>query len=242
MAAHRLAIGRAGCSEIACRRPQAAIEVCARSRIGRHGQHEHSCLCGSGRLYARVCSSCTTSGFRLQRSGLWRCSEARFLSSTTTRVYPRHLDVGVATGCLLDDCRFPVAAPQITLMDLYRELARLASRRLARYAPAPIRPMCSSRGVAPASYDSVGMINLLHCVPGAMPEKAVAFEHARAVLAPVGWCLAQPSSARGQAYVALQQRSGSAIVAGSSSTSRTALKILTPAWRARSGSHARSIR
>jgi hypothetical protein len=34
--------------------------------------------------------------------------------------------------------------------------------------------------------DSVGMTNLLHCLPGAMPAKAIAFEHARVALAPGG--------------------------------------------------------
>jgi SAM-dependent methyltransferase len=99
----------------------------------------------------------------------------------------RHLDIGVATGCLLDECRFPVAAPEITLMDLNPNSLGRAARRLARYAPRTHQAnVLEAWGLPSEAYDSVAMNNLIHCLPGAMPEKAVVFEHARTALAPGG--------------------------------------------------------
>jgi hypothetical protein len=61
---------------------------------------------------------------------LWRCPKARVVA---------HYDA----------CRFPVAAPELTLMDLKPNSLAAAARRLARYAPAA---RCSARrSVAKAS-------------------------------------------------------------------------------------------
>jgi len=118
---------------------------------------------------------------------LWRCPKSRFIELYDANVSPRHLDVGVATGRLLDECRFPVTVPEITLMDLNRNSLDRAARRLARYAPHTHQANALERwGLPSGSFESVAMTNLLHCLPGALPEKSVVFEHAHAVLAPGG--------------------------------------------------------
>ncbi len=66
---------------------------------------------------------------------LWRCSKAGLIELYDAHVSPRHLDIGVGTGRLLDECRFPVPAPEITLMDLNPNSLDAASQRLARYEP-----------------------------------------------------------------------------------------------------------
>jgi hypothetical protein len=72
-------------------------------------------------------------------------------------------------------------------MDLNQNSLDAASRRLARYTPQTHQAnVLQPWGLAHANYDSVGMCYLLHCLPGAMPDKAVVFEHAKAVLAPDG--------------------------------------------------------
>ncbi len=125
--------------------------------------------------------------YRFNGPVLWRCSKERFLELYDANVSARHLDVGVATGCLLDECHFPLAAPQITLMDLNENSLEVAARRLARYEPTTHQAnVLEPWGLQPDSYDSVGMVNVLHCVPGAMLAKTVAFEHARSALAPGG--------------------------------------------------------
>jgi SAM-dependent methyltransferase len=117
----------------------------------------------------------------------WRCPKSQLVELYDAHVSARHLDIGVATGRLLHECRYPVTAPQITLMDVSQNALDMAARRLARYAP---RTHCASVlepwGLQSGAYESVGMSNLLHCLPGAMPAKAVAFEHARTALAPGG--------------------------------------------------------
>lgn len=118
---------------------------------------------------------------------LWRCPKSRIIEFYNENVSGRHLDIGVATGRLLSECHFPVAAPEITLMDLNRNSLEAAARRLARYEPRVHQAnVLEPWGLPAASFDSVGMSNLLHCVPGDMSEKAVAFEHARTALAPGG--------------------------------------------------------
>lgn len=118
---------------------------------------------------------------------LWRCPKRRLVGLYDSFVSGRHLDIGVGTGCLLDECRFPVAAPQVTLMDLNPNPLEMAARRLGRYAPGTHRAnVLESWDLPPASYDSIGMAYLLHCLPGTMSEKAIVFEHARFALAPGG--------------------------------------------------------
>jgi ubiquinone/menaquinone biosynthesis C-methylase UbiE len=118
---------------------------------------------------------------------LWRCPKSRLIDNYNANVSGRHLDIGVATGKLLDECRFPVVNPEITLMDLNPNSLQAASERLARYSPRTHQAnVLEPWGLEPGAYDSVAMTSLLHCLPGKMPEKAVAFEHARAVLSPGG--------------------------------------------------------
>jgi SAM-dependent methyltransferase len=118
---------------------------------------------------------------------LWRCPKARVVAHYDANVSARHLDVGVATGALLDACRFPVTAPELTLMDLNPNSLAAASARLARYAPVTHRAnVLEDWRLEPGTYDSVAMTHLLHCLPGPMSAKGVAFEHAHRALAPGG--------------------------------------------------------
>lgn len=118
---------------------------------------------------------------------LWRCSKARIIELYDANVSARHLDIGVGSGRVLDDCHFPVPEPALTLMDLNPNSLAVASRRLERYHPAIHQANALEPWGLPAnSFDSIGMSHLLHCLPGAMPEKTVVFEYADAALAPGG--------------------------------------------------------
>lgn len=118
---------------------------------------------------------------------LWRCRKERMVALYDEHVSGRHLDVGVGSGALLDACRFPVAAPRITLMDMNPNSLAVTAARVARYAPQTVRANALAPWpVEPASCDSVALSHLVHCLPGAIPEKAVVFEHARSALAPGG--------------------------------------------------------
>ena len=55
---------------------------------------------------------------RFNHRVFWRCPRSRLVELYDDNVSARHLDIGVADGSLLDHCRFPVAAPELTLLDL----------------------------------------------------------------------------------------------------------------------------
>ncbi len=118
---------------------------------------------------------------------LWRCPKSRMVEHYDANVSARHLDIGVGSGTLLNACRFPVAAPEITLMDLNPNSLAAASHRLARYAPRTHRAnVLEDWHLEPGTYESVALTHILHCLPGSMAEKGVAFEHANRSLAPGG--------------------------------------------------------
>lgn len=118
---------------------------------------------------------------------LWRCPKSRLVEHYDVNVSARHLDIGVGTGALLDAARFPVAAPEITLMDLNPNSLAAASRRLARYAPRTHRAnVLEDWHLEPGTYESVALTHILHCLPGSMAEKGVAFKHAKRALTPGG--------------------------------------------------------
>jgi SAM-dependent methyltransferase len=124
---------------------------------------------------------------RFNHRVFWRCPRSRLVAMYDEHVSGRHLDIGVADGSLLDHCRFPVADPQLTLLDLNADALAVAAQRLARYAPTTVEGSALAPfGIPAQAFDSVGMSLLLHCLPGNLRSKAVVFEHARAVLAPGG--------------------------------------------------------
>jgi hypothetical protein len=70
-------------------------------------------------------------------------------------------------------------------MDLNVDTLEFASKRIARYRPEKYRrnvlePIALKAG----KFDSVGINYLLHCLPGSIPSKAVAFDHLKALMNP----------------------------------------------------------
>jgi SAM-dependent methyltransferase len=116
---------------------------------------------------------------------LWECP-ARFLLDLYNRyISSNHLDIGVGTGYFLDKCKFPDADIRLALMDLNPNPLRAASRRLSRYKPETYRRSATEPfNLDTPAFDSVGMMNLLHCIPGDMKTKSVVFKHAKEVMNP----------------------------------------------------------
>lgn len=117
----------------------------------------------------------------------WKCPTRRLLRHYDAHVTANHLDVGVGTGYFLDRCRFPSPSPRIALMDLNRNALDFTARRIARYRPAVYRrnvlqPLSLDSG----KFDSVGLGYVLHCMPGPMASKAVAFDQLKALMNPGG--------------------------------------------------------
>jgi SAM-dependent methyltransferase len=118
---------------------------------------------------------------------LWRCSKGRLVENYERNIGARHLDVGVGTGALLDACRFAGDGPRITLLDMNPNSLAATSARLARYAPEKRQGNALEPWpVEAASFDSVSLTHIVHCLPGPMAAKEPPFAEARRALAPGG--------------------------------------------------------
>jgi 2-polyprenyl-3-methyl-5-hydroxy-6-metoxy-1,4-benzoquinol methylase len=138
----------------------------------------------------------------LSNSLIWRCSTGRLLEHYDRHVSANHLDVGVGTGYFLDHCRFPSPSPRLALMDLNPAALDFAAARIVRYAPETyLRNVLEPIAFDQRPFDSVGVNYLLHCLPGAMGEKAVVFDHLKPLMSPgavvFGSTLLQGGVARG---------------------------------------------
>jgi SAM-dependent methyltransferase len=115
----------------------------------------------------------------------WRCPAGRILQHYDEHVSANHLDVGVGTGYFLDRCQYPSTSPRLALMDLNTNCLDVAAQRTARYQP---ETYCANvlepLPFAAPTFDSVGMNYLLHCIPGTIESKAIAFEHLKALTNP----------------------------------------------------------
>jgi SAM-dependent methyltransferase len=123
---------------------------------------------------------------RISNPLVWRCPTSRILDLYNQHVSASHLDVGVGTGWYMDHCRFP-PEPRLTLMDLNPNSLAAAARRVERYSPDThvvdvLRPIEGHD----ATYGSIGVTYLLHCLAGDIRQKAVVFDHLIPLLAPGG--------------------------------------------------------
>lgn len=108
----------------------------------------------------------------------WRCPAPRLLRHYNTHISANHLDVGVGTGWFVDHATFPSPAPRLALMDLNHDCLDAASRRTARYSPEVyVANVLEPINVDTRPFESIALNYLLHCLPGTMHTKAVAFDH-----------------------------------------------------------------
>jgi SAM-dependent methyltransferase len=118
---------------------------------------------------------------------IWHCPTRQLIDHYNRHVSGNHLDVGVGTGYLLDKCRFPSTTPRVALMDLNQNTLDYASVRIARYRPESYqRNVLEPIPFEAESFDSIGLNYLLHCIPGTITSKAVAFDHLASLLNPGG--------------------------------------------------------
>ena len=146
---------------------------------------------------------------------LWQCPTQELRRVYDRNVSARHLDVGVGTGYFLDKAKWPVPNPAITLLDLNSECLGVAAKRIRRYAPQTVRANILAPLPPLETVKSAALCYLLHCLPGTIPQKAVAFDHLRPLLAPgarvFGATIVQgsvPRSRPAQALMNLYNRKG----------------------------------
>jgi ubiquinone/menaquinone biosynthesis C-methylase UbiE len=114
---------------------------------------------------------------------IWRCSIERTLKLYQRHLSSNHLEVGVGTGYFLDRGRFPDPEPRLALLDLNPHCLKHTEARLARHAPEVYR----ANALAPIElgvkrFDSIAINYVLHCMPGALPEKGIVFAKLKPLL------------------------------------------------------------
>ncbi|MCH8544847.1 MAG: class I SAM-dependent methyltransferase [Alcanivorax sp.] len=121
----------------------------------------------------------------ISSSYIWKCPSKIIEQHYNRHISSNHLDVGVGTGYFLNRCQFPSSTPRIALMDMNPNSLDFVSRRIARHNPETWQQNILEKiesDIAP--FDSVGVNYLFHCLPGAIEEKAVAFDHLKSVMKP----------------------------------------------------------
>jgi hypothetical protein len=123
----------------------------------------------------------------ISNSLIWRCPTRRILALYDQNVTDEHLDVGVGTGWYLDHCKFPPGRPRLGLMDLNPHSLVTTARRITRYQPLQYQAdVLRSIEVDTLPFRSISLTYLLHCLPGSIEEKAVAFDNLAPLLRPDG--------------------------------------------------------
>lgn len=142
-------------------------------------------LAGQAAYTARMLTTYDLMVHRVTGPWIFRCPTRRLDEHYRRHVSANHLDVGIGTGFLLDRCRFPSATPRVALMDLNPATLAHSARRLRRYRPEVYRRNVLERIVLDApGFASIGLNYLMHCVPGAIEAKSVAFDHLKALMNP----------------------------------------------------------
>ena len=114
---------------------------------------------------------------------VWHCPIPRTLELYGRHLSSNHLEVGVGTGYFLEHSRLPGAQPRLALLDLSPHCLARTATRLSRHSPevyranalAPIEPRMKG-------FDSIAMNYVLHCMPGALREKGIAFANLKPLL------------------------------------------------------------
>ncbi|WP_172795226.1 class I SAM-dependent methyltransferase [Polycladidibacter hongkongensis] len=92
----------------------------------------------------------------------------------------------MGSGFFVDHCHFP-HPPRLALMDASKDCLTFSATRLQRYRPSIhehdiLNPIQWER----EGFDSISLGYLLHCLPGAMPEKSIVFKHLKPLMKPKG--------------------------------------------------------
>ena len=116
---------------------------------------------------------------------IWQCPTQQLVNHYNKNITANHLDVGVGTGYFLDRCQFLSSTPRIALMDLNTNALEFAAQRLTRYQ---LEQYCKNVlepiTLEVKKFDSVGINYLLHCLPGSIESKSIAFDHLQTLMNP----------------------------------------------------------
>jgi len=97
------------------------------------------------------------------------------------------LDIGVGTGYYLGKLNLNPNQQQLGLLDLNNNCLKYAKNKLKHLQPeiyqhSVFEPFTSIT----KKYNSASLNYVLHCLPGTIQQKAIAFDHIKAILNPSG--------------------------------------------------------
>jgi SAM-dependent methyltransferase len=131
---------------------------------------------------------------------VWRCPTDEVLRLYEEHVSGAHLDVGPGTGYYLDRCRL-AQPPSLTLLDINPDVLEVAATRLARLEPRVHQAnVLEPIDLEPATFDSIALTHVLHCLPGTLADKGLVLDHLAALLRPGGTLFGSTILAQGVAH------------------------------------------
>jgi ubiquinone/menaquinone biosynthesis C-methylase UbiE len=118
---------------------------------------------------------------------IWQCPRKVLIQFFKEHTSTNHLDIGVGTGYFLKQLHLIPGKQRIGLLDLNQDCLDHAKDELKEFTPEIYHydiftPFTSIT----KKFDSVSLNYVLHCLPGTLPQKALAFDHIKAVLNPHG--------------------------------------------------------
>ena len=138
---------------------------------------------------------------------IWRCPAGVVGALYDRHAGAAHLDVGPGTGYHLARARFPSTGSAITLLDPNADVLAAAAARIEQRAPRLVRASVLDPIALPAaSFDSVAMTHVVHCLPGDLESKARAFANVRPLLRPGGRLFGSTVLADGVRHTPLSRR------------------------------------
>lgn len=116
---------------------------------------------------------------------VWRTPVQPILEAYSRHVARRHLEIGPGTGYFLAEANLPDDV-ELTLVDPNPHVLAHAATRLAQRDPVAVEANVLEPLPVEGPFDSAGLSNVLHCLPGPMAAKASAVRHVADVLGPDG--------------------------------------------------------
>lgn len=115
-------------------------------------------------------------------SYLWKCPTSIIGNKFVALVSDNHLDAGVGTGYYLKN-HLPSIVRRIALVDLNNNSLESTSKAIKHLSPEVYcRNILEPLMLNCEKFDSVSINYLLHCLPGNLSEKSIAFSHLREVI------------------------------------------------------------
>lgn len=117
---------------------------------------------------------------------IWKCKSQDILELYNKNLSSNHLDVGCGTGYFIKKCKKSSKLSRLVLTDLNKVALEISQKKLKRFNPEIIQHNILKPFQNLKKFDSIGLSFLIHCLPGDMKTKSIAFKNIAAQLNPKG--------------------------------------------------------